>query len=1158
MHIRSSGLATTAATAVLALVTGTVLALPAHGAPGTAAPSARQGPQEGPQQKPKQGSAPGPVAHTLTLITGDEVSVDARGAVVRVALAKGREHIPVRTERVHGSTRVLPSDAGKLVSAGRLDPRLFDTVELLRARQHAKGAKAAKSAKGAKAAGGSGTGGGLPLIIGYEGAKAAKAAAPAPTASAEALKGELREDGGVRVRRALPRLNAEAVTVSDAAVRTVWDTLTAAPAAGRSGVTAAPGLARVWLDGVRTASLDTSTTQIGAPAAWSKGLDGKGVRIAVLDSGVDETHPELKGRQAAERNFSDSPDAKDRHGHGTHVASIAAGTGQGSAGKYRGVASGAEILDGKVLNDEGAGSDSEVVAGMEWAAEQNADVVNLSLGARNGPWTDPLEETVNRLSAERGILFVVAAGNSGPGAGTVESPGSAEKALTVGGVDKKDAMYARSSWGPSADKGGLKPDVTAPGVAVTAASAPGSTIAQKVGENPAGYVTISGTSMATPHVAGAAALLKQRHPTWTGEQLKAVLMGSAKSGGHDLFAEGSGRVDVSAALENGVVSEPASLSFDKQSFPHEDDEPTTKKISYRNLGDAPVTLDLKASGRGPGGKPAPEGMFTLSEQRVTVPAGDTAVVRLTADTRLGGTLNGVYAGTVTATGGGQTLRTNAAVDREGEHYSLTVRHVGLEGQAEPDHDTYLNPLAGEWAGTGGSPMDGGADVTLRVPKGVYFLTAFLGLSTGKYSQIAAPHLEVNGDTEVTLDARTARPVSIKGPDPAAKSRFASTSIELSHPVESIGFTVGANSPGFDGVRFAQYGPDYSSGGTLTQLFHSVAENGDREYQYLYGGAVTKLATGLERRAKAGDFAALDLRLGAQRPGKQGTFGIEPILGGRWVSIFPHFGPPRPLPRNLRLFLASDSPDAQWSPRLLQLGETEESVELRHGRSYESYEAGKTYRRDMGVGVYGANVGGGQGITREGDLLKVCADVMRDAGGHWSAPGLEEDPGSTTLTRDGVAVPAPLYNDFCYTGYKVPAAEGRYELAVTADRTTPATRPTKVSANWTFTSGRTDSAAMVPFSVVRFAPKLASDTTARAGVPARVPVIVQGAAATAGVKSLKVEFSLDGRTWLPTPVVKGSVTVLNPKAGKAISLRAKLVDKQGNTFSQTIENAYWGK
>ena len=123
--------------------------------------------------------------------------------------------------------------------------------------------------------------------------------------------------------------------------------------------------------------------------------------------------------------------------------------GAKSGGKYKGVAPGASLLDGKVLNDKGQGDMSQVIAGMEWAVAEKADVANLSLGAYDSPEIDPAEEAINRLSAESKTLFVVAAGNNGAqGAGSISTPGSADAALTVGAVDKQDVLAPFSSIGP--------------------------------------------------------------------------------------------------------------------------------------------------------------------------------------------------------------------------------------------------------------------------------------------------------------------------------------------------------------------------------------------------------------------------------------------------------------------------------------------------------------------------------------------------------------------------------------------------------------------------------------------------------------------------------------------------------------------------------------
>ncbi|MFI1016580.1 S8 family peptidase [Streptomyces sp. NPDC020965] len=1109
------------AAAAMALVTGAATALPATAAPGQGTPPGSEAAPSGPFTGP---------THLIRLITGDAVAVDTRGKPVRIVPGKGREHIPIVTERHKGRIHVIPADARRLIETGRVDKALFDITELggpeYRKRDRA----------------------GLALIVRYGGPEARGAGAKA----AATLKAELRKDGGATVRRALPRIGAEALTVPAKSAGDVWKTLTRSSGGAGAPRAAAPGLDRIWLDGIREASLDRTVKQIGAPAAWAEGYDGTGVRIAVLDTGVDETHPELRGREEAERNFSDAPDTKDRNGHGTHVASIAAGTGAGAAGAYRGVAPGARVLDGKVLNDDGYGDDSGILAGIDWAVAQNADIVNLSLGGRDRPGIDPLEEAVNRVSAEHGTLFAVAAGNGGPESGTIDSPGSADAALTVGAVDKSDVISVRSGRGPRVGDGAAKPDVTAPGVAVTAASAPGSKIAERVGEKPPGYVTISGTSMATPHVAGAAALLKQRHPAWTGAQLKAVLAASARPGGAGVFAEGSGRIDVAAALTQTVVSEPASVGFARQLFPHADDRPETRKVTYRNSGAEPVTLDLSVSGVGPDGTPAPAGMFTVDTERVTVPGGGTATVGLTADTRPGGDLNGVYTATVTAKGAGQTVRTVAAVEREIESYQVTLRHIGRDGQPSLDNWPSLYQLTGPGSG-GVRLVRVSADVyTARVAKGVHFLHSWDFGANGDQSEISAPHLDITEDTTVTVDARTARPISVTTPDATATRAFVEGNIELDTPV--TGFSAGWSAGSFENRFTAQLGPDFSSEGKLFQQFGSIDVQDTTEYRLSYGGRVTRLATGLERRATRADLARIAVREGASVPGKQGRLSSYARLkdGGFGSIITPAIQ--RPLPVATTVYVTTA--DTDWVFGLDQLDPTGEFAELSHGTGVVRYEAGKNYRRDFGIGVFGPRLTETQGVTRDGDTITGCLDLHSDGGGHWSYA--DTDRISATLHRNGVEVSDSPDLLRCWDGVTVPAEKGRFRLSASAIRGGVASVSTETSATWTFDSGHTTASEKLPVSVVRFTPRLATDSTAKSGAVTRVPVTVLGAAAGKNLASLTVSVSRDGMTWQKVKVVKGAVKVRNPKAGQTVSFRAELVDKQGNTLTQTIKDAYRSK
>src|SRR6185437_6279 len=142
------------------------------------------------------------------------------------------------------------------------------------------------------------------------------------------------------------------------------------------------------------------------------GYDGTGEKIAVLDTGIDATHPDFAGKILDSADFTGKGSVVDGNGHGTHVAGLAAGSGAGNPGLRRGVAPGASLLIGKVLGDDGFGSDSEVLAGMEWATDHGANVVSMSLGSGPTDGTDPVSEAVNRLT-QQGPLFVIAAGNGG-------------------------------------------------------------------------------------------------------------------------------------------------------------------------------------------------------------------------------------------------------------------------------------------------------------------------------------------------------------------------------------------------------------------------------------------------------------------------------------------------------------------------------------------------------------------------------------------------------------------------------------------------------------------------------------------------------------------------------------------------------------------------
>ncbi|GAA2398749.1 S8 family serine peptidase [Streptomyces coeruleofuscus] len=1060
--------------------------------------------------------------HRITLITGDRVVLDAKGRVVGLERAKGREDIPVQVRKLDGHTFVIPADAVRLVAAGKLDQRLFDVTELNKSATR----KAQKK--------------GLKVIVGYQG-------------SAAATKADVRDAG--RLSHSLKTVNADAVQTPQEDAPELWDAVT-------NGDKTASGIAHVWLDGVRKASLDKSVPQIGAPKAWAAGYDGKGVKIAVLDTGVDATHPDLKGQVIGAKNFTTSPDTTDKVGHGTHVASIAAGTGAKSGGKYKGVAPGAKIINGKVLDDGGFGSDSEVLAGIEWAAAEGADVVNMSLGGGDTPAIDPLEAAVNKLSEEKGILFAIAAGNEGGfGEQTIGSPGSAAAALTVGAVDDKDVLADFSSRGPGMD-GALKPDVTAPGVDITAASAPGNQIAAEVGEKPAGYMTISGTSMATPHVAGAAALLKQQHPDWKYPELKGALTGSTKGGKYTPFQQGSGRIQVDKAIKQSVIANPSSVSFGVQQWPHTDDKPVTKELTYRNLGTKAVTLKLSSTATNPKGQAAPAGFFKLGATSVTVPAGGKASVPFTVNTKLGGTVDGAYSSYVTATGGDQTVRTAAAVQREVESYDVTLKFLDRDGKPATNYSADLAAVSGLGEGKFFSPYDADGTVTTRVPKGGYILNTnvFVGDDPTKFQGadwLGMPKLNVTKNTTVTLDARKAKPVNITVPDKAAKSEFAMADYTVETDDSSYGF--GWLLDSYADIRTAHVGPQITDGSVTQQWDGHWTKGAKEQYDVTGGGKVKQLATGYTKHYKASELATVKTGLGAAAKGKKGA--ISAVGWLPWSNGASSIGIEQSLPGTRTLHL-STAGGVEWQLDFNQYGGVDEEGfpvdEAAYSLDSQKYAAGKTYSETVNTAVFGPRIDSDFGIFREGNQLfgslPLFADGKRNVGySTFSAV-------DTTLYRNGKKVGSnddPLFGE---KQFKVPAGDAEYKLTTSVKRSVKvAAASTRIDASWTFRSKKTTDLKQLPASTARFGAATGLDSKVPAGKTVSIPVTVEGAAKGSNLKSLSVYVSYDyGKTWKKLTVKKGKVSFKNPAKGKAISFHAKIADKKDNKSTVSIYNAYYGK
>ena len=370
-------------------------------------------------------------------------------------------------------------------------------------------------------------------------------------------------------------------------------------------------------------TLDSSSNhQIGADSVLANtGATGDGVRVGVLDTGIDYMHPDLGGgigpgyKVAGGWDFANNDsDPADDEGHGTHVAGIIAANGP----SLRGVAPNATLYAIKVLNSEGMGLWSWIMSGLEWAVDpddnratdDHLDVVNLSLGGTGDP-TDPVSQAIDNATAG-GVLCVVAAGNEGSYQ-SIGSPGCASRALTVGACDRSDTLAYFSSRGPTNYLYTIKPDLVAPGVDITSTVLGGS------------YASGSGTSMATPHAAGAAALVKQLHHDWTPEMLKGAFMGTAKDLGQDLWSQGKGRLNVAKAVHAEVVASPQTLSFglDNLTFARWSQ---TDTISLYNVSDSALSITIDQFAGLPAGV-----SLTSDASAVTVPAHGTAQLAFTLD-----------------------------------------------------------------------------------------------------------------------------------------------------------------------------------------------------------------------------------------------------------------------------------------------------------------------------------------------------------------------------------------------------------------------------------------------------------------------------------------------------------------------------------------------
>ncbi|MGW0458753.1 S8 family peptidase [Streptomyces tendae] len=1090
------------------------------------------------EKRPLVGSAHAPKDGervTVTLVTGDKVMVitDASGRSSAAVLPREDGTQPMfQTRQLGKDLYVYPESASRAIAEGKVDEQLFNVTGLVR-----QGYDDAHTDS-------------LPLIAIYDKhVNVADAAPAAPRGSERGLS--------------LPAVDGVALKADKDTAVDFWQDVSNPRSRSTSE------LEKLWLDGKVEATLDRSTAQVHAPQAWAAGFDGKGTKVAVLDTGVDAEHPDLVGQVAATKNFTDATHTNDLVGHGTHTASTVGGTGAASDGRKKGVAPGTSLLVGKVLNDEGYGLDSWIIAGMQWAVDQEADVVSMSLGNPTvGDCTDPVAQATAELAQNKRTLFVVAAGNTGPKSETVSSPGCVPGVLTVGAVDRDDTTASFSSRGPVAVTHTLKPEISAPGVDISAASAGGRGVYA--------YRTMSGTSMATPHVAGAAAVVRQAHPDWSAQQIKAALVSSARTGGKVAGADetGGGVLDVFGAVKQEVLSAPA-VQAGSYDWPQDTSDRTTVKVPFTNTGERDVTLSLKVSGvHGNDGSDVRSGVIKPANGKVRVPAGATVEVPLRIDptARLKDSQYGAVTGRILATGGGAHVSVPVTLYVQPETVTLKVKVMDRDGK--PAAGPSSLDLVSLDADTGERRSNAGAaEQTFRVRPGDYALSAFVASydednAAESVSYLAKPQLRITGDTTVVLDAREAHRLSLRTDRPSAVENttfsYARTwddTWQLSGSItadESVHeFYADVDGRAKDGTF--EFRPTWRAAGS---------EDGS---PYVYNLSFpTPGPLNSDRFYRPKDSRLAQVRETWKAMGKEGDYLDAMFLRpsgspASHIPVSPYGEIHVPTTRTAYYTTGDDAwlhgamtsfPFAAFmsdQPRTYRAGQ----------RSSEEWYGGPMSpvapRDDAGKPVLAAE--------RQGDMIGIQTALWADGSdAHWSFGGSFGDLGNLTLKRNGEQIATSAWP---YAAFKVPDEDSAYELTQRLQKIASSDknwlRSTAVATTWSFRSHREPDVYSrgLPVLFPRYdVPVDAMNTLpAKSGIEVGLSVEGHAGYAPGTIKAASLSYSYDGGdTWTkaPTEQRNGRWTAVldhTGATGKQVMTKVTLTDANGNAVTQTVTRAY---
>ncbi|MFE7329321.1 S8 family serine peptidase [Streptomyces sp. NPDC057565] len=1072
---------------------------------------------------------------TVTLVTGDKVLVttDRSGHSSAAVLPREDGTQPlVQTYQMGKDLYVYPEDASQAIAEGKVDEQLFNVTGLIR-----QGYDDTHTDT-------------LPLIATYRNTvNVAERAPVAPRGSERGLS--------------LPAVDGVALKADKDAAATFWQDIT------NTRSRTASTLKKLWLDGKVEATLDRSTAQVHAPEAWAAGYDGKGTKVAVLDTGVDAEHPDLVSRVAAAENFTDSKTTDDRQGHGTHTASTVGGSGAASDGRKKGVAPGASLLIGKVLNDQGYGLDSWIIAGMQWAVDQQADVVSMSLGnPRIGDCTDPMAQATKQLSQNKHTLFVIAAGNSGSSTETVSSPGCVPSVLTVGAVDRDDTTAWFSSRGPVAVTHTLKPEIAAPGVDISAASAGGRGVYA--------YRTMSGTSMATPHVAGAAAVVRQAHPDWTAQQIKAALVSSARTGGKVAEADqtGGGVLDVFGAVNQKVLSAPA-VQAGSYNWPQDAADRTTVQVPFTNSGDSDLTLSLKVSGvHGNDGSDVHSNIVKLEESKVRVPAGATAQVPLRIDptARLEDAQYGAVTGRILATGGDVHVSVPVTLYVQPETVTLRVKAIDRNGKPATGPSSLdlvsLDTDKGERRNN-----QGATEQQYSVRPGDYALSSFVATygannAPESVSYLAKPQLRITHDTTVVLDAREAHQLSLHTDRPSTVNN---TTFSYARTWDDTWQISGSLISGNTVQKFYADVDGRAKDGTFEFRPTWRATGSEDGSPYVYNLSFpTQGPLHSDQAYKPEDSKLAQVTETWNSMGKEADY-IDALFmrpagnSGTYVPVSP-FGQVHVPGTRTAYYTTGD--DAWYHGAMTSFPwaafMSDQERTYRAGqRSAEEWYAGPlrpAAARDADGNLMLA-------AERQGDLIGIQTALWLDGSGdHWSSGGSFGDLGNLRLKRNGEQIATSAWP---YDVFRVPDEDSAYELTQNLEKIPSSDRnwlrSTAVTTTWSFRSHREPDVYSRGLPILFPAYDVPVDglntLPAQSGIKVGLSVEGHAGYTPGAITAATLSYSYDGgTTWTQAPTEQrdGKWTAIldhTGASGKQVKMKATLTDANGNAVTQTITRAY---